>query len=120
MEKQKKKWYEKLDDAHQNFMIKSPFIYNIYWIVYMVTIGGCLFLLYIILKPIPFEMEGSCNTGFIGIDFSERFVFNETNPLKPLLSYNPQKLDLKNINGLNCNFRVKGEMPLDILRRWLN
>lgn len=67
------------------------------------------------LQRYNYEMEGSCNSGKIGIDFSERFVFNESNPRKPLISSNPQKLNINGIDGINCNFKVKGELPYYII-----
>ncbi len=66
-----------------------------------------------------FEVEGSCNSGKIGIDFSERFVFNETNPKKPLMSHQPQKLDIKGIDGITCNYKVKGNLPIiALIDKW--
>ena len=83
-----------------------------YWIV-----GGLLFLIvigvfYYTTRTIKYEAEVTCNTGFIGIDFSERFVFNESSSEKELISFNPQKFDIRGINGLTCNVKFKGELPL--------
>lgn len=50
-----------------------------------------------------YELEGSCNTGFIGIDFQSKY--NDTKFL-------PDKFNLKNIDGMNCNFKIKGNVPI--------
>ena len=101
-------------------------------------------------KLIPFEIEGSCNTGFIGIDFQSEFknydmvdLVNEYTLLKQFTDRNnaslnydfsgyntesqsaftmfksiyfPKHLNLKNIDGLNCNFKVKGAIPFNKLQ----
>ena len=88
-------------------------------------------------RLIPFEIEGSCNTGFIGIDFqstfdnqpynqkiaqSTTFYQNGTIEEKDVrfnVKYDREfllkQLNLKNIDGLNCNFKVKGAIPLNKL-----
>lgn len=71
-----------------------------------IIFGGFVAIITFLLS-LPIEVEGSCNSGFIGIDFSERFVFNESSIRKELINYNPQKLDIKNIDGINCNYKVK-------------
>ena len=61
---------------------------------------------------VPFEIEGSCNTGFIGIDFeSEK---NEDDELEP------KSLKIKNIDGLNCNYKIKGAIPKNKLNELLS
>ncbi len=70
-----------------------------------------------------YELEGSCNTGFIGVDFQANFV-NEKYKEKTEYTYNftkynsewyPKLFNLKNIDGLNCNFKVKGKFPILLL-----
>jgi len=71
------------------------------------------------LAPVSFELEGSCDTGFIGIDYRSVFV---NSPYKDLANsyftrnrnvtyydtqYLPQQLNLKNINGLKCTYKLK-------------
>ena len=96
---------------------------------YIVILIGFMLFLVKMAAPVPFEIEGSCNTGFIGIDFKTEFdnqpysvldrVYNGSNPQdfrlvshqyyfrEPLMKY----INLKNIDGLNCNFKVKGAIP---------
>ena len=81
--------------------------------VYVIFIFLCVVLLVFVnnvTKPVLFELEGNCNTGFVGVDFSERFVFDESSKTKGLINYNPQKFDVKNIDGMNCNLKIKGEI----------
>ena len=130
MGKNKKNWFVKYDNWLQKYLDRlnkreiglykaSPIgypLFHLFVMLYFVfIIMSIVLVVSYIIKPIPFEIEGSCNTGFIGIDFSERFVFNESSQSKELLSYNPQKLNLKNIKGLNCNFKAKGAIPLNKL-----
>lgn len=70
-----------------------------------------------------YEIEGNCNTGFIGVDFQSSFM-NENYKDKRGYDYNftkynnewlPNRFNLKNIDGLNCNFKVKGKFPLLLL-----
>ena len=63
-------------------------------------------------KPIDFEIEGSCNTGFIGIDFETEK--NEDDELEP------KSLKIKNIDGLNCNYKIKGAIPKNKLNELLS
>ena len=134
MGKNKKNWFVRFDNWLQKYLDRvtkrkiglynaSPIgypLFNSFIMLFFLLFFVSLFVITlwfmsIMIKPVPFEIEGSCNTGFIGIDFSERFVFNESSQSKKLLSYNPQKLNLKNINGLNCNFKAKGAIPLNKL-----
>ena len=65
-----------------------------------------LFLFIIIMEGIAsreyaYEVWGNCNSGFIGIDFSEKFIFNDkwkTNKSEEKMIWYPQRLDLKNIH----------------------
>lgn len=85
-------------------------------------------------RLIPFEIEGSCNTGFIGIDYKSTFdnqpysylkqIYDGSQPqdfklvknTKYFIEYLPKELNIKNIDGLNCNFNVKGAISLNILQ----
>lgn len=91
-----------------------------------------------VITPVPFEIEGSCNTGFIGIDYKSTFdnqpysylqqVYDGSNSndfrlvshRRYFIEYIPKELNLKNIDGLNCNFKVKGAISLNQLQnmRW--
>ena len=62
-----------------------------------------------------YELKGECNSGFIGIDglvnFNNKIVTDKYN-----YSYNkaieqPHHLSIKNIDGLNCKIKIKGEIP---------
>lgn len=123
------KFWKRADKEMEVVALKAPKAWIIFWIliIFPVVMGlstifandlGMLFIKYQNTGIIPFEVEGSCNTGFIGLDFSERFVFNESSEKKELLSYNPQKLNIKNIDGLNCNFKVKGGIPYSEVLKW--
>ena len=88
----------------------------------------------IMIKPVPFEMEGSCNTGFIGIDYKSIIdnqpyttldrIYDGSNPedfrlvshRRYFVEYLPKELNIKNIDGLNCNFKIKGAIPLNKLQ----
>ena len=90
-------------------------------------------------KPLPYEFEGSCNTGFIGVDFqsdiknqpylreqqiSSRFedgklIENNVNFTVFNQEFFPKVFNVKNIDGLNCNFKVKGELPQSEIKRLL-
>ena len=85
-------------------------------------------------RLIYFEIEGSCNSGFIGADYAILFdnqpyeyierVYDGSNPQdfrlvahrKYFIEYLPQKVNVKNIDGLNCNFKVKGAIPYNQLQ----
>ena len=74
------------------------------------------------------EIDGSCNTGFIGVDFqsdiknqpylterqiSSRFdenglVVNNMNFTVFNQEFFPKVFNVKNIDGLNCNYHFKG------------
>ena len=63
-------------------------------------------------EKVKFEIEGSCNTGFIGIDFETEK--NEDDELEP------KSLKIKNIDGLNCNYKIKGAIPKNKLNELLS
>ena len=76
----------------------------------ILSLGVLAFLIiaiFIFTKPVPFEVEGNCNKGFIGLDYQVEvdskyyLLYNKTYPIK-----------IKNIDGANCNFKVKGSIPL--------
>ena len=132
-EEKKKRWYERFEEEHHNFMMKSPFIYNLYWVVaqtsILVSLLVVFYWMYISIGvAYPLEMEGRCNADFIGIDYEMEFRNEEYND-KDVSVYSmnrtrywtenyPKHLNLKNIHGLNCNFRMKGEFPLNIIRKF--
>lgn len=115
--------------APRTYMLFLSFLF---FIAILVVIG-ILFNNYQKMRVIPFEVEGSCNTGFIGIDFKTEFdnqpysvldrIYDGSNPQdfrlvkhiyyfrEPLMKH----INLKNIDGLNCNFKVKGAIPLNKL-----
>ena len=90
-----------------------------------------IFLLFFsfVLYQLRFEIEGDCNTGFIGFDMMGKFE-NEPYPYQMAVSpsckdntcnydiyqnftkydieWLPQSLNLKNIDGMNCHLKVKG------------
>ena len=113
------RWFTAREEEIHIAQLKAPMAFS--FINIMIVFFAILSLVSVVVSayfnslPLSYEIEGSCNTGFIGLDFSERFVFNETNPEKPLISFNPQKLDVNNIDGLNCNFKVKGAITKDLL-----
>ena len=138
-------WIEKSKDKHAERLVKklkaSPIGYPLYTFLFSIgfilVFGFTLLFIYSVIKPVPFEVEGNCNTGFIGIDFQSD-ILNEPYKQKLALSTTyfpngsiegkdirfvthfdrellPKKLNLKNIDGLNCNFKVKGAIPLSLL-----
>ena len=74
-----------------------------------------------------FEVEGSCNSGNIGVDFQSDFA-NEKYKDKHGYDYNftrynneiiPKKLNLKNIDGVTCTYKVKGNLPImALIDKW--
>ena len=118
--------------------IKAPHSYMIFWnlLIFGLILAfvGFMFLEYQKTRAVPFEIEGSCNTGFIGIDYKSTFdnqpysylqqVYEGPDPQSFKLvkhtryfkEYIPKEINLKNIDGLNCNFKVKGVIPLNILQ----
>ena len=105
----------------------SPIGYPLVIICSFVYFVVLVFLLLWFLKPVPYEIEGSCNSGFIGVDFQSEFkneewkerneyeVYNPHNFTRYKPNIIPKKLNLKNIDGLNCNFKVKGYLPVWLL-----
>ena len=111
---------EKEETYYNLMMKKAPITFSF---IFITTLGllfiTALSLAYYKIKTIPYEGEITCNTEKIGVDFSERFVFNESSTSKDLISFNPQKFDLKGIDGLNCNLKFKGEIPLSTVVRMM-
>ena len=143
MEKEKKSFwknlkngFEKSEEEIHSIKLKSPLSYIIFWnltvFLFILVLIGFMFLAYQSTKLIPFEMEGSCNTGFIGIDYKSIFVNQPYSTLinkgyytaedvlnvtRYIKEYLPKEFNLKNIDGLNCNFKVKGAIPLNIFKQ---
>lgn len=85
------------------------------------VILGCmfmLFLLFLLTTKAEVEIIGSCNTGKVGIDFTSEYE-NQEYPCnsidKNLSCYHsnmlPNKLDLKDIENLECKEKVKVNGP---------
>lgn len=98
--------------------------------VWIIATLGIFILLSIIvfynMQPVKFEVEGSCNTGFLGIDFEGNFYNeeyrqkndafgDEYNFSKYNTEFLPQHFNLKNIKNLNCNYKIKGNLPKYII-----
>mgnify|MGYP001590466767 CR=1 FL=1 len=114
---------------------KKKFSYLILIIIFVVGIGLWAISLEVPnqLKSYPFEFEGKCNADFIGVDYemnfkneeyNEKEKYNElgsnlyaVNRTRYWIENYPKHLNLKNIHGLNCNFRMKGEFPKKIIER---
>ena len=88
------------------------------WMLILVVVI-ILSITYYNTRTLQYEGEITCNTGKVGIDFSERFVFNESSVDKDLISFNPQRFDLKGIEGVTCTAKFKGEFPLSELVRMM-
>src|SRR3990167_6825613 len=78
------------------------------------------------MKPIETSFEGTCNTGLIGLDFRSEFdnqpysdnitistgcdgngCFNEEREIKRYhQEWLPEKFNVKNIEGLTCDFKL--------------
>lgn len=93
---------------------------------------GVIILLYITInsRPYTFEMEGSCNSGKVNLNFdaigkNEPYVAllpkytNGTQKYYYLTEYHKNQLiqwiNLKGIENINCNFKIKGQIPYSIL-----
>ena len=153
--------WEEMKDRYNERLVKklkaSPIgypLFHLFVMLYFVfIIMSIVLVVNYITKPVPFEIEGSCNTGFIGIDFQSEFKnydlnevikeyrlikqfgdeingylsggidigYYSTTPETAFVMYKtifmPKELNLKNIDGLNCNFKVKGAIPLNQLSK---
>ena len=168
MGKNKENWFVRFDNWMQKYLDRlnkreiglykaSPIgypLFHLFVMLYFVfIIMSIVLVVNYITKPVPFEIEGSCNTGFIGIDFQSEFKnydlnevikeyrlikqfgdeingylsggidigYYSTTPETAFVMYKtifmPKELNLKNIDGLNCNFKVKGAIPLNQLSK---
>ena len=172
MGKNKKNWFVRFDNWLQKYLDRlnkreiglykaSPIgypLFHSFFMLFFLLFFVSLFVITvwfmsIMIKPVPFEIEGSCNTGFIGIDFQSEFKnydlnevikeyrlikqfgdeingylsggidigYYSTTPETAFVMYKtifmPKELNLKNIDGLNCNFKVKGAIPLNQLSK---
>ena len=119
--------------ANENFLQelrrKAPLGYAGWWISFFMVLLMMGYIITLFLKPVPFEIEGSCNSGLIGVYVDGKFdnqpysylnkVYDgsNTNDFKlveqkryykePLIS----AFGIKNIDGLNCQFKAKGAIP---------
>lgn len=129
-------WSHRIADKYTERMTKkykaSPIGYPLFQIGIIIFFFGLfittLWFMTQIIKPIPFEVEGNCNTGFIGVDYSmdfrnepyKREQWGGLSIARNFTAYNiepyPKELNLKNIDGLNCNFKAKGAIPLNKLQ----
>ena len=122
-----KNGFIRIEEQMDILITKAPKSYILFWNLtifgVLVIIGGVMFLEYQKTKAIPFEVEGSCNTGFIGVDYqmdfknepykSEWYSGNGSlvNRTAVHTTNYPRHLNIKNIDGLNCNFKLKGAVP---------
>lgn len=131
-------WWKRAENQINEISLKAPRAYVVFWnllIFGVILISvSVIFLEYQRTRLIPFEVEGSCNTGFIGIDYKSSFdnqpysyfrqVYDGSQPKDFRLikvneyyqKYLPKELNFKNIDGLNCNFKAKGAIPLNKLK----
>lgn len=107
----------------RNLQMKSPKWHSIrqmIFIGFMALIIAFLFgIIWMFFNAGNFEMEGNCNTGFIGVDFQGEFE-NEPYAIekqKGFMDYNftehdseflGKYLNVRNIDGMNCHFKMKG------------
>lgn len=109
----------KKEKSDKRFLINSISLL----IFLFMSITFFLVFFYNYYQPIPFEVEGECNTGFIGIDFQSEFK-NEKYKEKTGTDFNftkynseliPKLLRLNNIDGMNCHYKIKGAIPKNII-----
>lgn len=61
-------------------------------------------------RVVNFEIQGKCTSGFVGIDYKSNY--NGTDLV-------PEYLNLKNIDGMECIYKIKGSIPKDKLNKIL-
>lgn len=105
---------------------------NIIFSLFTLGMIGLLLIFYnIIVEPIPFELEGQCNTGNINVNFQGEF---QNQPYKEkrlidgknisLIKYNtefyPKSVSFDGLQNLNCRYKIKGAIPKNIIisRGW--
>ena len=135
------KWWRSFEEQIYIASTKAPMAWGIFWCLLLfasiLIIFGFLYIDYQKTRAIPFEVEGSCNTGFIGIDFKSVFdnqpymqevymggvYYHNGTKEEKIRKYRnyervlmPKELNLKNIDGLNCNFKIKGAIPYNQLQ----
>ena len=83
-------------------------------------------------QPIPFEIEGSCNSGKVNIAFDAEFRNQEYTLTRQmwetqlsdtknvsLTKYNtefyPKSISFDGLENLNCNYKIKGAIPKNLL-----
>ena len=105
---------------------------------FLVTIFGFILIFQLInSQKYNMEMEGSCDSGNIGVDFESKW---ENQPYKDNITISqrcdsfkcinrdititryheewlPDHFNINGIEGINCNFKVKGEVPLFIIKQ---
>ena len=98
----------------------GPKILRMFGIAVVLLLAG---FLWAITRPANFEMSGTCNSGFVGVDYKSHFdvAGKEKLIMEPYRTLDdgsimpvpiPERLDIKNIDGMNCNFHIKGKVPL--------
>ena len=119
-----------LEEGYNEMHKKAPFTSAVMWTTYIIMIIALTwFVQSYFTKTIPIEYEFSCNTGFIGIDFQSEFINEEWKPTTygfPVHNFTryetnilPHVLNLKNINGLNCQGKFKTEISLDSMNKFI-
>ena len=116
-------------------------------LIYMVTlIFGLIFSMTYIMnsatQPIPFEIEGSCNTGKVNLGFDAEFrnqAYQQITEIEQtklrkgdnsfsglsnnknisLTKYNseffPKAVSLDGLENLNCHYKIKGAIPKNLI-----
>ena len=121
------------------------YIAGLIYIVVLILglIGIMIIYINIATQPIPFEIEGSCNTGKINLDFDAEFrnqayqqkteiwqtqlretsdnSFSGLSNTKNiyLTKYNieffPKSISLDGLENLNCYYKIKGAIPKNLI-----
>ena len=142
MEKNKKNFFVRWYELEAKIYEKSPIGRSLEKIMFFVFLSilfiGVLWFMIYFIKPIPFEVEGSCNTRFVGVDYKavidnqpyttldkvyDGSIYDGSNSQdfrlishrRYFAEYLTKEFNIKNIDGLNCNFKVKGAIPLSLL-----
>ncbi|KKN02320.1 hypothetical protein LCGC14_1118750 [marine sediment metagenome] len=102
-----------------------------YWILLVFGLLATLIILTINQSQlIPFELEGSCNSGKVNINFDAEFRNQAYSKLKEIdnknisltkfnIEYYPKSITFDGIENLNCNYKIKGAIPKKIiLENW--
>ena len=119
-------------NKQKNIYSKLPMAILLSILIICITLGVTLPKLLMA----SFEIEGSCNSGSIGVDFQSNFVNNpyqepasstfingtmlvkrwETNYDTKLL---PKKFDIKGMDAVTCSYKAKGNIPImALIDKW--